>query len=168
MCKPEHVLCVFFFLIVLVPVPCYGSPDPGDANLDEAISRTQSALVIAYRCVVEAEKAGGNVTSLVVALNRVQAKVNDVGRAKFEGEYDAAVAKAQEVYWAAEGIVDDAALLKVVSETKASFDLKNRVVISAAFICFIVLFGVIGWIYFKESYRRGLLEAKVEVSTVES
>jgi len=168
MCRLKYGLCVFFFLIVSVPLPCYGSPDPGDASLDEAISRTRSALVIAYRCVVEAENAGGNVTSLVVALNRVQAKLNDVSHAKFEGEYDAAVAKAQEVYWAAEGVVDDAALSKVVSETKASFDLKNRVVISAAFICFVVLFGVIGWTYFKESYQRGLLEAKVEVSTVES
>jgi hypothetical protein len=138
------------------------------AQTDQAASKLQvvnTAVNQAFNAVLDAEKAGGNVTSLLSQLNVAE---NDLAQAENSyrtGDFKTAVARADSVLLIAQQVTasaQDAKQTARVSGENAFWSTITFTVIGV-FVFVLILFLV--WRRTKRGYIKRLLEEKPEVNS---
>ena len=159
-------LSIIALLIMLTLSVCLLSVQQATAQTDQTAIELQSvnnAVGKAFTAVLDAEKAGANVTSLLSQLNNANDQLAQAENAYRTGDSTAASNKA------------DAALSIALQVTKAAQDTQQSAKVSTqnsnistiafsvggAVIFVIVLFLI--WLLFKQNYIKRLSEAKPEL-----
>jgi len=159
---------VLFFLVFMVfslsltRLPFYVSASD---EASSAIGEADNALRMAFEAVLEAERAGVNVSDLIVKLDEAGGLLAEAENAYRIGNFSEAVSKAEQCSVLADGVRDEAITLKGEASAGAQIafwqDLTFAVMGSAVFL--IVLFFV--WDRFKRAYANKLLRMKPEVAS---
>jgi len=133
-----------------------------------AIDRADSAIVLAYRAVLEAEGAGANVSGLLEELNFGAEALATANMLYRVGNFGEAVNFADLCYDSVVGVAAkaDEAVRLAEFEGKGQFYVTSAA--STLGVCCVVLGGVFGWRVFKRRYFRRVLETKPEVVSNES
>jgi hypothetical protein len=146
----------------LTCLPFYVSAND-EASL--AIGEADSALRRAFEAVLEAERAGANVSDLIVKLDEAGGLLAEAENAYRVGNFSEAVSKADKCSMLADGVVGEALSLK----SSALADAQKATLQTLTFSCvggvafLTVLFFVWGW--FKRAYAEKLMRMKPEVAS---
>jgi hypothetical protein len=138
------------------------------AQTDQTASKLQAAnndIAQAFNAVLEAEKAGANVTDLLAQLNTAEDILAQAENSYRTGDSNTAAAQAdtvrpitQEVTTAAQNAKQTA----IISGQNAFWGIIAFTVIDI-FLFVLILF--LFWVWFKRRYFNNLLEAKSEVNS---
>ncbi len=155
--------CFFLLIIVIISVnsiPVFAS----DINADlanEAIARSRRKLLDAYKLVLDAERAGVNVTVLALRLTGAGSNLTNAYLFFNAENYEESIKLADECFSIGDNVQTQAELLK--------FAAPNREI---TFICnlfgwifsliIIVLVSSWSWSFFKKRYLRKISEMKLE------
>jgi hypothetical protein len=154
---------IFLFFLVVSSVFAVSSDDA-----QAAINRAESKMSSAYESVLEAEKAGANVSSLLVKLNNGSALLSKAQMQYRIGNFSEAVSFADQCYDSLNGIETEADGLR----DNAIMDRKQRMLISAVgstlAISAVIFASVFGWRFFKDKFHKRVLEMKPEVQADDS
>jgi multidrug efflux pump subunit AcrB len=158
---------LFFTLFVLISLSyCFNSENYVFAQTDQTASKLQvanSAVGQAFSAVLDAEKAGANVTVLLDQLNYAATILAQAENSDRTGNSTAAAAQADSVLPFAQevtALAQDAKQAALVSgQNTVWFTLAFTVIVGFVFV--LVLFLV--WRRFKRGYVDGLSESKPEV-----
>jgi len=156
------LLIIMVFSLSLTRLPFYVSA--GD-EASSAIGEADNALRRAFEGVLEAERAGVNVSDLIVKLDEAGGLLAEAENAYRVGNFSEAVSKADRCSMLAHGVVDEALGLK----SSALADAQKAVLQTLTFswvggVAFLtVLFFVWGW--FKRAYVKRMLRMKPEVAS---
>jgi hypothetical protein len=132
-----------------------------------AISRADEAIKAAYGAVVEAEKAGGDVSALASELNRALDGFS-AGKMAFDsGQYDVVATLAQNAIDVADRVSGSAVELKATVKYVGEMTFKSTLILSAGLIFVVIYSGFFWWWYFKAYYVRNVPRLRPEVSADE-
>ena len=131
-------------------------------------SQAEDSMEAAYLSILEAERAGVDVSKLVVLLNTALEYYSEAERALDSGEYDAAVQLAGEAVEASNVVLDADISLMFVAERVEEEVFRNQLFLSFGAVCFTVLFGFLGWRQFKGYYVQRVMGLRPEVVADES
>ena len=161
---------LFFILIAVANVAFLGTLQLADAQADQATLKIQTANAAvnqAFNAVLDAEKAGANVDTLLNQLNHAATLLANAENAYRAGNFsasisnsDAALPIAKEVFLAAQ---NQKQATLALNETWFWFNLFSTVLFSAI----LVLVLLIIWRWLKRSYIKRIYESKPEVVTHE-
>jgi hypothetical protein len=160
-------LLVATLFIFLALGSCLSSEHYVFAQTDQTASNLQaanSAVDQAFNAVLDAEKAGANITGLLVQLNDAESILAQAEISYRSGNNNTAVAKADSVLPIAQKVTasaQDAKQTATVSGQNAFWSTIAFTVIGA-FVFVLILF--LAWRRFKRSYVNRLLEAKPEAN----
>jgi len=127
------------------------------------VSQAEDSLGAAYLSVLEAERAGGDVSELVVVLNTALEYYSEAERLIEAGEYGAAVFLVRKAVEASNVVLDvDFSLLVVVEHVEVAPHW-NQIILSFGAVFFIILLSFLGWRRFKIYYIRRVLGSGLEV-----
>ena len=138
------------------------------AQIDQTTSKiaaANTAIDGAFNAVLDAEKAGANVTSLLTQLNVAESDLAQAENAYRTGDSNTAAAQADSVLPIAQEVTTAAQNAKqtaLVSGQNAFWSTIAFTVIGV-FVFVLVLFLV--WRWFKRSYIKSLSEAKPEMNS---
>lgn len=159
--KPQYLLILVLALSCLVlHSALVGAEDETSSKIDAANSVLRQALV----AIVEAEQAGGNVSSLVTRLSNAGGLLAEAEIAYRIGNLAEAGTKADSALSLANEVKDEALDLKDSSLSEARRSLMFTAGISfvgAVVFVFVLLFA---WIRFKRAYAKKLPGMKPEVT----
>ena len=168
----KDFICIFslvsMVLIIILPVYGFALCESDVESSRSVIELAEDSLKYAYLSVLEAERAGGDVSELVARLNAALEYMSGAERAFGSGEYDSAVILAGRVVEASDVIMDDAVGLRGVAELQGEISFRNRLVLSFGVVCFTVVFGFLGWRRFKGYYVGRMMGLRPEVVVDES
>lgn len=150
------LFAVSFMVFSSFSLVCVGETGENDAA--SAVSAAESRVVECYRAVVDAEKAGANVSGLLVRLNEAGDLLSRAQLAYEVGNYDSAVNLASQSQAKLNGFVDDAGVLKADALRQGYWDFMVNVVGSSVGSVAIVLGGFVFWCFSKRK-REGAGEA---------
>jgi len=140
----------------------------GEMEAVSEISRAEDFLKTAYLYVLDAERAGGDVSELVARLNTALEYFSEAERAFGSGKYDSAVLLAGRVVETSDVILNDAVGLRGAAELQGEISFRNQLILSSGVVCSTVLFGFLGWRRFKDYYVRRMMGLRSEVVVDES
>jgi len=129
-----------------------------------AVEGAEAAVAEAFGAVVEAERAGGNVSGL---LDRLDVAADYLARAKMglrTGDFDSAVGNAGLCVEALEGLLEDAAALQ---DTAARASTQRLWIITSGSMMgvgMVICGGFLGWRWFKQRYYKRASTMKPEVA----
>ena len=155
------LLMLFAFSCFLTPHLVAGQTNPADSKLQAA----NDAMDGAFNAVLDAEKAGANVTELLTQLNTAEGDLAQAENSYRTGDSNTAAAQADNVLPIAQEVTtaaQDAKQTALVSGQNAFWSTIAFTVI-AGFVFVLALFRV--WRRFKQSYIKSLPDAKPEVSS---
>ena len=162
----EDIFIVFVSLIVFSSAPCteYGFCEGDGESAESQIAFAEDAVASAYLAVLDAERAGGDISLLIFRLNHVVDVLSEAKTALTEGDRDRAVQLAA-------GAVENATSMEVQAHAFASsaahdadIGFRNQVIVSVVSSGLIVGLGLFAWAYFKRYYVRQLMERKPEAA----
>lgn len=163
MCPKQ--LCFSLLMITLLFVNPIDVCAFDNADLaDEAIDRARSSLIDAYKLVLEAEKAGADVTSLTERLRNAGSNLTNAYLFYEAESYEVAIALADECYEVGEKIKAEAEVLKPTASVNAMILFCFQVSGWISTLIIIVLASLLGWEVFEKRYYRRILEMKPEAS----
>lgn len=160
---PLLFLLVFMaFSLSLTRLPFYVSASD---EASSAIVEADNALRRAFEAVLEAERAGANVSDLIVKLDGAGRLLAEAENAYRIGNFSEAVSRAEECSMLADGVVGEALSLKSSALADAQKAVLQTLTFSwAGGVAFLaVLFFVWGW--FKRAYAEKLMRMKPEVAS---
>ena len=167
MASPLRHIKYFLVFLLLLSSPVFSrAVDQGEA--ESMVANANDGIEEAYLAVVEAERAGGNVTELVSRLNDAIVLLETAERRLDSGEYDEAFTYAEEALEQSNVIKEEAQSLRSLAELRAEIEFRNRLVISIMISFYVILFGYVGWFYFKRYYIRKISETRPEIAEPES
>ena len=140
----------------------------GEMEALSEISRAEDSLKSAHLFVLDAERAGGDISELVAHLNTALEYFSEAERAFGSGKYDSAVLLAGRVVETSVVILNDAAGLRGIAEHQGEVAFRNQLLISLGAACSIVVFGFLGWRWFRDYYVRRMMGLRPEVVVDES
>ena len=161
-------LCTVTIFIFLALGSCLCSGHYVFAQTDQTASKLQvanNAIEQAFNVVLDAEKAGANVTSLLVQLNDAAGILAQAENSYRTGDNDTAIAQADSVLPIAQEVTTAAQNAKqtaLVSSQNAFWSTIAFTVIGA-FVLVLALFLV--WRWFKVRYINNVYQAKPEVNS---
>jgi tetratricopeptide (TPR) repeat protein len=161
----RHSRYILLLLLLLSPLVSR-AVDQGEA--ESMVASAGDGIEEAYLAVVEAERAGGNVTELVSSLNDAIALFEMAETRLGSGEYEEAFEYAEEVLQRSNLIKEEAQSLKTMAELRAAIEFRNKLVLGITISFFVIIFGYAGWFYFKRYYVNKIAETKPEVVAPES
>jgi len=162
MIKCKGFLCfVLFFLVFSWFVQACFAVDKVDA--DGALIDAENVLASAYVAVAEAKRAGANVSELLVKLDFAGTLLADAYNAYRLGDYDEAYLYATNCSGKVNGIVSEAASLKLEAENAYSEKLFSTEVLSSVGLCLLFVLSLFGWRFLKKKYLKRVLEMKPEM-----
>jgi hypothetical protein len=153
-------LCVFTFfcvfsLFVFIPL-AFGVADQKTAL--SKILEAEDALLSAYKAVLEAERVGGNISSLLVGLNEAGMLLSRAKLAYNTGDFDSATRFAEQSLLKLDGFVAEANDLEWRAAYASYQDFLVNFVGSGVGALGVFVVGVIIWNIFK---RRGTAGGRV-------
>jgi len=155
------LLIIMVFSLSLTCLPCHVS---AAYEASSAIGEADNALRMAFEAVLEAERAGANVSDLIVKLDDAGRLLAEAENAYRVGNFSEAVSKAEECSMLADGVAVEALSLKSLALANAQTALWQNLTFSCfgglAFL--VALFFVWGW--FKRVYAKKLMRMKPEVA----
>ena len=160
------VVSVILFSLISVFVP-WVSATYGDA-VPLAVAEAEDALVSAYEVVLEAEEAGANVSVLLDKLNVGAEYLAEAYVGDRLGDSENTSRFAGLCHEIAQDVQSDAVELK----DKAKFSWMSEPVVimlwSVVGVILVVGLCLIGWLVFRQHYRKKILSLKPEVVCDES
>lgn len=157
------VAVMFLFVVQFVPV-CFAV---GFDEAAEAMGRAERDLGSAFVAVAEAEGAGANVSVLLGKLDAAGVFLSEADAAFRVGDYESAFSSAAACSSAVEGVIGDAARLKVAAELNQKVAFVVTLVASGVGVAVISVCAFFGWIFLKRRYFRRVLDMKPEVEGVQ-
>jgi hypothetical protein len=154
------LVCLLSAAMVLWFLPTCFAISKVDAST--AISQAEQDLGSAYTSVFEADAAGASVSALMDKLDVAGEFVSEAHSLFNLGDYDNAFTSAQACSSAVEGVVGEAARLKVDAEITHNAGLFLSAVVSGVGVGLFLLFAFFGWRILKRWYFRRLLDMKPE------
>lgn len=133
-----------------------------------AISRAEAKMSTAYASVLEAERAGANVSSLLPRLNDGAALLARAQMCYQAGNFSGAVDCANQCSDSLNGTGVEATGLGDYATVGKRPDMLISALASAFAITGIAYAGIYGWRFFKDRYLNQVLEMKPEVLTDDS
>jgi CHASE3 domain sensor protein len=164
----KHFIIVLF--VILTVSVCFLSVQQATAQTDPATSKLQAAnnaVDQAFNAVLDAEKAGANVTGLLAQLNTAQGLLAQAESSDRTGNTNTAATQADSVLPIAQQVTaaaQDAKQSAIVSERNGFWSTIALTVVGV-FVFVLVLFLV--WRRFKLRYLKNLSEAKPELVSSE-
>jgi hypothetical protein len=145
------LFCVFSWF-VFVPL-AFGVVDQKMAL--SKISEAEDALLSAYGAVLEAERAGGNISSLLVRLNEAGILLSKAKLAYNTGDFDSATGLAEESMLKLDGFVAEANELEWRAAYASYQDFLVNFVGSGVGALGVFVVGVIVWNVFNRRGKAG-------------
>ena len=158
---------VSMVLIIILPGCGFALCESDVEGARSALESAEEAVASAYRSVLEAEGAGGEISELVARLNSALEYLSGAERAFESGEYDGAVLSAGKAVEASDAIGSDAVALKRLAEVRGEIMFRNQLVLSILLVSLTVSLGFLGWSLFKGYYLRRVRGLRPEVSADE-
>ena len=134
---------------------------------EKALIDAEHDLASAYVAVAEAEKAGANVSRLLVKVEFTGNLLADAYNAYRTYDYDKAYLCAINCSDSGDGIVYAASSLKLEAEEAYSTRLFITAAISSAVLSVLFVLSLFGWKYFKNKYLKRVFGMKPEVVKAE-
>jgi len=159
------------FLLVLVLVGLFSHGVFVVRGADEASSSVGEADVAvrrAFNATLEAERAGANVSGLIVRLNEAGGILVEAEMALGNGNSSEAAGKAVQCIGIAQSVKSDADVLKASALDGARTVFWASLAFSVVGIVAFVVVLVLVWRWFKRGYVRRMLGMKPEVATGEA
>ena len=125
-----------------------------------AIAQAEENLDLAYIKVAEADAAGADVSLLLLKLDTAGGFLSEANSAFRSGDYERAYSSAIDCKTATNGIVDDAARLKMEAEENFNERWFLTRVGSGIAICVILVFAFFGWRMLKNRYLKQVSNVK--------
>ena len=166
--KLRYILVLFFIFTLVFFTPSVSQVLGAELEAVSSISQAEDSLGAAFLSVLEAERAGGDVSELVARLNVILGYRSKAERALEEGEYETAVFLAEKVIEGSNVLVDDGMRLRSSAELHGKTVFRNQVILSFVVILFTILIGFRGWGLFKGYYVRRMMGLRPEVVADES
>ena len=132
------------------------------------ISLAGDSLEAAYRSLLKAERAGGDVSGLVALLNSALDLYSKADWALEYEEYETAVIFLDEVDEISGEVLEYSITLMVASERFLAYRFRNQLFLSFGVALFFLVLGFIGWGQFKVYYFRMIKRLTPEVVADES
>ena len=127
----------------------------------------EETLVLAYNSVLDAEKAGANVSDLISQLNTGAQYLNQAHSNVDTGDFEAVVYFSNLCIEAIDGVSEQAILLMDEAVQLQSANLLIQIFGSIIGIAVVIMGGVLFWKIFKRYYLDRISELKPEVSNSE-
>jgi CHASE3 domain sensor protein len=153
-------------LVVLMLSICILSVQEATAQTDQITSRLQvanTAVNQAFNAVLDAEKAGANVTDIMFRLNYAMGILAQAENSNRTGYFNRAATQADSILPLAQQITTTAQNAKQTAIVSNQNTFWSTITLTAigVFVFFLVLFLI--WRLLKRKYIKGLSEAKPEV-----
>jgi len=148
--KLSVILAVLFLFLLPVFIVRVSASSEETAAL--AITEAEETVASAYEAVLEAEKAGANVTDLLSVLNEAGMLLSKAHLAYAMGDFDSARDFAVWCQGNLTGFVDEAEALKQSAVQKGYWDFTVNVVGSAVGAVAVVVCGFVAWAFLKRKY----------------
>ena len=164
MVKRKSFVCFMFILMFSWFVHACFAADK--VAVDGALIDAENDLSSAYVAVGEAEKAGANVSELLVELRfagTLLAEAYNTYNTNRTDNYDKPYLLAINCSEGVNGIVDEASSLKLEAENAYSGKLFMTAAVSSAALCVFFVLGLFGWRFLKRRYLKRILRMKPEV-----
>jgi len=160
-CVTGTVCLTVLFLFVVQFVPLCFAVSSDEAG--EAVKTAEQDLSSAFMAVAETEVAGANVSVLLDKLNAAGVFLSEAHSTFSAGNYESAFSSAVACSSAVEGVVGDAARLKMDVEVASVESLFLTTAGSVIGVGLVLILGFIGWRFLKRRYFRRVLEMKPKV-----
>ena len=154
------------FLAILTLSLCILCVYPSVAQIDQTASKLQvanAAVNQAFNAVLDAEKAGANVTGLLAQLNAAGGILAQGENSYRSGDLNAAAAKADSVLPIAQEIVTAAQSAKQTALVSGQNSFWSTIVLTVIGAVVFVLALFLVWRWFKRRYIKNLSDAKPEL-----
>lgn len=138
---------------------------PLNASIDDAnssLGAVEEALSSAYEVVFTAEKAGANISVLLVALNLGGEYLSDARAWYHLGDFEKTYDFIELCNGTISGVSDEASELTNAAKTMQDNNLSANLALSFLGTFFSVIVGYFSWIFFKRRYYDRILESKLE------
>jgi len=160
MVKHKSFVCFMFILMFsLFAHVCFADK----VEAEKALVDAENDLASAYVSVAEAEKAGADVSGLLVKLEFAGALLVEAYNINGTGDYDKAYWFAVNCSESVNEIVGEALSLKLEAENAYSGRLFMTAALSSVALCVLFVLGLFGWRFLKRRYLRRVLRMKPEV-----
>lgn len=163
MSKPKLLVTLTILLAIVFPIFVLEAAASSMDEANSAIRHAEETAVSAYEAVLEAERAGGNVSGLLVRLD-------DAGELLAKARVEYGLEKFEETILSANNCSRIAESIEMEAEKLQAEANESRVIISwltgtgSLVGVAVVLFGSYwGWRVFKRRYIRRVLKMKPEV-----
>ena len=158
------IIALVFVLssILTLSVPAPSSQEVAVSSVSEA----EQSIAHAYMAVLGAERAGGNVSGLLVRLNEGAGLLSNASTALEAGDFDEAGRLASWSIQVGGTVWDDAEKLKVNTIDAGADRFWLLSVASALSVAIVLCVSFVGYRYFKRWYFRRLLKMKPSVGQV--
>jgi len=143
-------LCFLLLSVLILSIFAFGfAPCFGIENEDalSVISNADARVTTCYRAVADAERTSANVSDLLSLLNEAGWLLSRAKLAYNQGDFDSAVAYANECLSMLDGFVDQADGLRRNAEAAAHWDFMVNFVGSAVGAVCIVVGGFVLWTF---------------------
>ena len=164
--RMQYKLSSISLLAILLLSLCFVGLNTAVAQTNQANSKLQEANIAvnqAFNAVLDAEKAGANVTDLLVRMNSAVGILAQAENSYRTGNTNKAVAQADNVFSIAHQITTTAQTAK----QNAIISIQNNFWLTIAFtaVSTIMFFEglILFWLWFKRRYIKNLSEAKPEL-----
>lgn len=157
---------IVVLMIVLALSVCLLGVEQATAQTDQTTSKLQAANTAvnqAFNAVLDAEKAGANVTDLLAQINVAEGLLAQAENSDRTGNTNTAATQADSVLPIAQQVTNEAQNAKQTAIVSSQNALWSTIVLTAigVFVFVLVLFLV--WRRFKRNYIERLSEAKPEL-----
>ncbi|MCJ7424787.1 hypothetical protein MUP01_11045 [Candidatus Bathyarchaeota archaeon] len=143
----------------------YGSPcAKGADDASGSVGNADVAVRLAFDATLDAERAGANVSSLIVRLNEAGEALAEAEIALGDGNSSEAFSKAAQCVGIAESVKSDAEVLRVSALDEAQTEFWTYLVFSVVGVAVFVVALVLVWHWFKRGYFKKVLGMRPEVA----
>ena len=140
---------------------CYAI-DENEVSLEVASS--ENSVKLAFLSILEAEREGGESSSLVADLNQALDYLYEGKKAMRSGDFEEAAVFLNKASYDSEQIIIKALDFKRYAESRSEVSFKNQLVFSSVAVVIIIILGLLGWNLFQSYYLRRALQSYPEVS----
>jgi hypothetical protein len=140
----------------------------GIGEASSSVGEAEVAVRQAFNATLEAERAGGNVSGLIVRLDEAGGLLDEAEIALRNGNSSEAADNASLCMGIAESVKSDADVLKASALDQAQTVFKMYLAFSVVGIAVFVVVLVLVWRWFKRGYVRKILGMKPEVARDEA
>jgi hypothetical protein len=137
------------------------------AEAEKVLVEAENDLVSAYVVVGEADKAGANVSELLVRLRFAGTLLAQACNTNRTGDYDKAYSFAIDCSESVDGIADEALGLKLEAENACSGRLFMTGAVSTVALSVLFVLSLFGWRFLKKKYVERVLGMKPKVERAE-